>query len=107
MGVAADPRSAHADNDTLNALVSWCAGIVLIDLVAPHAGELGLHSRCTHRRRSAALLGHCLDARGFSFGNQALIGNLCIGCSFGGGLLVRIAYSGRYPKSRPKRTQNN
>jgi hypothetical protein len=76
------------NDDTLNALISWRTGIMLVHLVPPHAGKLGLHSGRTDGRRGAALFSHRFDTCSLSFGNEALDCDLGIGGSFGCRLLV-------------------
>jgi hypothetical protein len=61
---------------------------VLVHLFAPHSGQFGLRGQRSHSSRSAALLGHSLDASGLGFDNEALNGHLRIGGGFGGGLLM-------------------
>src|SRR6516164_11684160 len=60
------------DNDTFDALVNGATSVVLVQFLAPHAGQLGLRGQGTHRSSGAALLGHSLGTGGLGFGNQAL-----------------------------------
>src|SRR5215813_9708058 len=74
--------------DVLDVLVGRSAGLVLVNLVTPHAGELGFGSQRTHSSRSTAFFSHCFDASSLSFGNEALNSHFGTGSSLGGRLLV-------------------
>src|SRR6516162_10604265 len=67
------------DDDALYALVDRTARVVLVHLLAPHAGQLGLRGQGAHCGSCAALLGHSLGAGGLGFGNQALNSYLLVG----------------------------
>ena len=86
--IATCPIRPWVHNDALDALIGRSAGLVLIHLVTPHAGELGFGSQRTHSSRSTAFFSHCLDTSGFSFGNEALNRHFGTGSSLGGRLLV-------------------
>ena len=86
------------DNDALDALVSGATSIVLVHFVAPHAGQLGLGSECTHGGSGAALLGHSLGTGGLGFGNQALnchllVRGCCGSCLLMNGKLLFLQFS--------------
>src|SRR5262249_42303395 len=85
--IATCPIRPCVHNDALDALIGRRAGLVLVHLVAPHAGELGFGSQRTNGSSSAAFFSHRLDTS-LSFGNQALNRHFGVGGSLGRGLLM-------------------
>src|SRR5262249_3863285 len=70
--IATCPIRPCVHNDAPDGLVGRSARIVLVNLVAPHAGELGFGSQRIHSSRSAAFFSHRLDPSGLGFRDEAL-----------------------------------
>src|SRR5262249_37355987 len=70
--IATCPIRPCVHNDAPDVLVGRSARIVLVNLVAPHAGELGFGSQRIHSSRSAAFFSHRLDPSGLGFRDEAL-----------------------------------